>query len=73
MSYFANTPLPVLLVLAVGTGVALFLLLGPRQQRGPGSGGAAVWIVVPFILGIAGFVVWILIRTIRTTGWDLLH
>ncbi|HEY1447622.1 MAG TPA: hypothetical protein VGF33_03730 [Caulobacteraceae bacterium] len=67
----ALTKLPEPVLIAIG----LCLLLGVvwLVRRGRGSGGYAVWITVPFILIICGGAVWLVVRAIRFTGFDILH
>jgi hypothetical protein len=56
------------LVLSVGVWVA-----SRGQGRSGGSGGYAVWILVPFILLICGVGVWLVVQAIRFTGFDLMR
>jgi hypothetical protein len=73
MGYLTSLPLPLLVLLSIVSGIALFLLFAPGGRRIGGSGGGAVWILLPFILVIAGIGVWILVGAIRFTSFDFLH
>ena len=46
---------------------------GRLRGRGGGSGSYAVWILVPFILAICGAGVWLLVRAMGVTNFNLLH
>lgn len=74
MSFITSLPLPMLVLIAILSGIGLLLVISPGGRRiGGGSGGGAVWILLPFMLVIAGVVIWVLVSAIRFTGFDFLH
>ncbi|HEV7157406.1 MAG TPA: hypothetical protein VGN38_03515 [Caulobacteraceae bacterium] len=73
MSYLTSLPLPMLVLIALLSGIALLLVISPGGRRIHGSGGGAVWILLPFLLVVAGLAVWVVVGAIRFTGFDILH
>ena len=64
--------MPVLVLIGAGAVVGV-LWLATGWRRGGGSGGYAVWILVPFILAICGAGVWLLVKAVGITNFSLLH
>jgi hypothetical protein len=67
-----HLPMPVLILLGAGLVTAALWFVTEGRRSGGGSGGYAVWIVVPFILAICGAGVWLLVRTMGS-NFGLLH
>jgi len=68
--------MPVLALIGAGVLFGLLYVATGRRGRGGGGGGSgsyAVWILVPFILAICGAGVWLLVRAMGATNFNLLH
>ncbi len=65
-------PMPMVILLGAGVVTAGLWFATEGRGRGGGSGGYAVWILVPFILAICGAGVWLLVRAMGS-NFGLLH
>ncbi len=65
--------MPALVLIGAGVVVVVLCLAAGWRGRGGSSGSYAVWILVPFIAAICGGGVWLLVRAMGSTNFNLLH